>query len=234
MKYTRSRVLIYGILALLIMIVSSMSMVGKLFPKPPQETPPPNTIIVSKEGEGQHETIGEAIKSARPNMRILVRPGVYKEGLIIDKPIEIIGDSKGTDSKTVIESPASTCVLIQAENATLRGLTLRGLPGFKAGMFKFFEARDEGDRPCVDIARGQLILENCDITSEAAASIGVHGYAANAIVRGCKIHDGNSNGIWVTHHASATVEDCDIRGMSWAAVRIEDGGNGCLAKMQDS
>jgi hypothetical protein len=31
-------------------------------------------------------------KAARPGDRILVRPGLYQEGLMIDKPLEIIGE----------------------------------------------------------------------------------------------------------------------------------------------
>ena len=42
---------------------------------------------------GDHITIAEAIQAANPGDRILVRPGLYQEGLVLDKPLEIIGEA---------------------------------------------------------------------------------------------------------------------------------------------
>src|SRR4028118_1750129 len=81
-------------------------------------------IIVSATGEGDYTTIGEAIKNAQPDSCILVRPGLYQEGLIIDKQLEIIGD--GLVADIVIESTDSNCIIMQADYAVVRGLTLRG------------------------------------------------------------------------------------------------------------
>ena len=41
---------------------------------------------------GDFATVGAAIKAAKPGDRILVRPGLYEEGLVVDKPLEILGD----------------------------------------------------------------------------------------------------------------------------------------------
>lgn len=43
-------------------------------------------ITVSKQGDGQYKTIGDAINNAKPRTRILVKPGVYNEGFVIAIP----------------------------------------------------------------------------------------------------------------------------------------------------
>lgn len=54
----------------------------------------PETLVVDISGQaGAHQTISSAIQAAKPGGRIIVRPGVYNEGIIIDKPLEIIGQN---------------------------------------------------------------------------------------------------------------------------------------------
>ncbi|MFO0454320.1 MAG: right-handed parallel beta-helix repeat-containing protein, partial [Pseudomonadota bacterium] len=155
-------------------------------------------IIVDSSGSGysHYKTISEAIKNAQPNTRIRVRPGVYKESIVIDKPVKIIG--KGSVKDIVIESIESSCILMQTDQATVKGLTLR--------------CQVESEEPkysAVDIPQGQLILENCDITSDSFVCINIYGSQSNPVIRNCRIHDGNS-GIFISDKAQGIVEDCDI------------------------
>ena len=196
----------------------------------PQETPPPNSLIVSKTGCGQYESIGEAISNASPGMRILVRPGVYKEKVIIDRPIEVIGDKNGTDDEVVIENTSAACLWVRAKRVTVRGLTLRGLPKVRAGIFRLFQGGKPVEEPAVEVTESQCVIEDCDITSEAVAGIGIQGYLADPVVRRCRIHDGDANGIWMLNHAKATIEDCEFWGTNWAALRVEDGASAALQR----
>ena len=51
------------------------------------------TRVVDRASSGKaHTSIKDAIVAANPGDRILIRPGVYEERLVIDKPLEIIGD----------------------------------------------------------------------------------------------------------------------------------------------
>lgn len=168
------------------------------------------TIVVSKNGGGQYTTITEAIKNARPGTRIMVRPGFYNEGLEIDKQLEIVGD--GTLRDIVVESSETNCIRMATESATVRGLTLRGRTAPK----EFF---------AVDITRGQLIIEDCDITSDSLAAVAIHGSMADPIIRRTQIHDGKSGGVFAYDHAKGTVEDCDIHGNTNAAIEIKDGSS---------
>ena len=59
--------------------------------EPPR--PPRRDVIVSPvPGRGQYTTISEALRHAAPGAQIQVQPGVYREGLVLDKPVEIAGN----------------------------------------------------------------------------------------------------------------------------------------------
>jgi TIR domain len=62
----------------------------------------PRTRIVDALHRGDHTTLTDALKAAEPGDRILMRPGLYREGVGIDKPVEIIGD--GEPDEVVIEA----------------------------------------------------------------------------------------------------------------------------------
>lgn len=83
---------------------------------------PSPTIVVSP--GGPVSTIAAAIRLAGPNARILVRPGTYREPMIVvDKPVAIIGegwpvlDGQGTHQ----------LVSVAADDVTVRGLVLRNV-----------------------------------------------------------------------------------------------------------
>ncbi|HEY9691297.1 MAG TPA: right-handed parallel beta-helix repeat-containing protein [Oculatellaceae cyanobacterium] len=176
------------------------------------------TIIVSSTGEGYYTTIGEAIKNAQPDSCILVRSGLYQEGLIIDKQLEIIGD--GLVADIVIESTDSSCIIMGTDYAVVRGLTLRGCREVR---YEFY---------AVDIPQGRLVLEDCDITSNSLSCIGIHGATANPLIRRCQIHDGKADGVWVYENGQGTVEDCDIFANTYSGVRIRKGSNPIIRRCQ--
>ena len=91
-----SRIVIFS-LALLLTVALSLACSNA-----PKETPPANTVIVSKDGGGQYTTIGAALKAVQPGMRILVRAGIYDETLIITKPVEIVADIRGAGEQVVL------------------------------------------------------------------------------------------------------------------------------------
>jgi hypothetical protein len=59
-----------------------------------------------------YPTISIAIQKANPNDRIIIEPGTYNEGLLIEKSLELIGKGDG-DSDVVIRSMGSTALTIE-------------------------------------------------------------------------------------------------------------------------
>ncbi|MBC6479038.1 MAG: right-handed parallel beta-helix repeat-containing protein [Hormoscilla sp. GUM202] len=191
-----------------------IDLIGGFFHKQPP--PPPEkqipTAIVSKLGRGDYKTIGQAIASVSPGTRILVRPGIYREGVTIDKPLEIIGD--GAREEIVIETGDSDCILMQTDYAVVQNLTLRGQAGVKGK--KYF---------AVDIPKGELILEDCDITSDSLSCISIQGATSKPAIRRCRIHGSKEAGIFVYQNGQGTVDDCYIYDNYLAGVAIKEGGN---------
>lgn len=151
------------------------------------ETTTYQSLIVSKEEEGQYTTISDAIQNAHPGAHIQVRPGLYREELVIDKWLEISGE--GERGEIIIESSGASCVRMETDGAVVHHFTIR----CQAGATK---------EKCyaVDIPRGRLVLTDCDITSDSSACVAVHG-PANPIIQNCTIHDGREHGVLVYENA---------------------------------
>jgi parallel beta-helix repeat protein len=172
-------------------------------------------LIVSQKGQGDYSTISEAIDSAKPGTRIFVRPGLYRESLIIDKPLEIIGD--GVLEEIVIKCEDSNCLLMQTDRAFVRGLTFS----------------ETGRHYAVNIPQGQLVIEECDLTANSNYSVvAIGGSTANPIIRGCQIRDGKWNGIWASNNARGTVEDCEIFDNGSTGIGIGQGANLVIRRCQ--
>ncbi len=165
------------------------------------------TLVVSQREPEHLQTLNAAVRNAQPGTRILVRPGLYRESLVLDKPLELIGD--GPKEEIVIESTEARCVLVQAEHALLRGLTIRSQVGLKGNKYYALE-----------IVQGRPLIEDCDLTSDAFACVAIHGPAASPILRSCRIHDGGGVGVSFYEGGRGLVEHCDIFANRYAGVEI--------------
>jgi len=173
--------------------------------KPRPEIP---TVVVDQMHRGDYTTISQAIKKVDPGSRILVHPGVYDEGLILDKPLEIVGD--GNLGDVVVRAEGKDAILFKAARGRVANLVLQQTGG--------------GNFDGVDIMQGVLELEGCDITSSSRVGVAIHGKAIPKL-RGNKIHDGKASGIFVYENGQGLIEDNDIFGNALANIEIKEAGN---------
>ena len=174
----------------------------------------PPTHVVDPFHRGDFTTISEAVKTARPGDRILVRPGLYTESLVIDKPLEILGDGPAADIEVHVRD--AHVVVFRANVSRIANLTLR-------------QAGGEGTWYGVDIGQGRLELEGCDITSRSGACVAIHG-GADPRLRRNTIHDGQKSGVLVWDQGLGILEDNDITANALAGVQIGTGGNPTLRR----
>jgi len=192
--------------------IESMGEIGKATKGPSAKTEPP-TRVVDPMHHGDHLTITEAIEAADPGDRILVRPGLYNEGLVIDKPgLEIIGD--GDPAEVVVHATGKNALLFKTTMGRVTNLTLRQMGG--------------GDWCGVEIAQGRLDMEECDITSQSLACVTIHS-GADPRLRRNRIHDGKI-GVLVSGNGQGVLEDNDIFGNPFIGVAITGGGNPTLRR----
>lgn len=169
-----------------------------------------NSSIVAPDGSGDFKSIGAALRSIAPGSRLLVREGLYNENIVLDKRVEITGD--GAPEKIIVRGANSSCFVMRTDRATVSGLTLQGR-GAQQGKAFF----------AVEISGGELILENCDITSDSLSGIAVHGANANPIIKNCRIHDCADSGIYIFENARARIENCDVYRNANVAMAITQG-----------
>lgn len=164
-------------------------------------------------GRADCQTIGDAILRAKGGERILVRPGIYNEGLVLDKPLEILGD--GSRGEIVVESNTAHTIRATTDFGRVANLTLRQT-GSKHWR-------------CVHITQGRLQLEDCEITTQDLICLGVQG-GADPRIRRCIIHGGKRAGVYVAENAKGTFEDNDVFGHSQSGVEIWTGSDPVLRR----
>lgn len=175
----------------------------------------PPSVVVDWMGRGDFSTITDAIKAAKPGTRILVRPGTYREGLVIDKALEIIGD--GQRDEIVVEAKGKNAVLFKAGMGRVSNLTLR--------------QGADGDWPAVDVTQGRLELADCEISSESHTCIAVHD-GADPVIRSNCIHDGKMNGVFVYSKGRGTIENNKFVDNGLAGIEIKSGGDPVVRRNQ--
>ncbi|HLL72503.1 MAG TPA: pectinesterase family protein, partial [Pyrinomonadaceae bacterium] len=164
-------------------------------------TPPVRTsFVVALDGSGDFPTLTEAVRRAPAGSRLLVRPGIYNGGLWIDKPVEIVGD--GEREQIVVRATTSSCLVMQADAATIRNLTLRGQA--RAG-----GANNDGFF-AIDISHGRPLFDGCDISSDSLACVAIHNPSAAPVIRNCHIHHGVDSGVFAFDGAQGVIEACEI------------------------
>jgi len=176
------------------------------------EIPVLAVLIVSQHDEGFYQTIGAAVKNARPNSRIVIRPGVYTEQVVLDKPLELFGD--GLPDDIVIEAHGSSSLLMKTDYAVVRGLTLRSVAA----------PPQQTHFAVVQIGQGRLILERCAIVAGGAVGIAIQGEVANPLIWRCQIHSARGDGIRVSEQGRGVIEECDIQGSAGAGIAIHSRG----------
>jgi F-box protein 11 len=181
--------------------------------RPSAKNEPPTCTVNQMPRRGDFTTISEAIEKSEPGTIIIVQPGFYQEGLVIDKPLEIIGE--GEPGEVVVQASGKNVIKFKTTMGRVTNLTLRQAGG--------------GEWYAVDIAQGRLELEDCDITSQSRACVAIHN-GADPRLRRNRIHDGKASGVLVYENGLGTVEDNDIFSNVSSGVQIISGGSPTLRR----
>ncbi|HXO28422.1 MAG TPA: right-handed parallel beta-helix repeat-containing protein [Thermoanaerobaculia bacterium] len=173
----------------------------------------PPTHIVDPFHRGDFTTISAAIAAAKAGDRILVRPGLYEEGLVIEQPLEIVGD--GPLEEIVVRASNQHVIVFRATMGRVTNLTLR----------------QYGDEVWhgVEISQGRLELEGCDITSQNNSCVGIHN-GADPRLRRNRIHGGEEGGVFIYRSAQGTMEDNEIFASGGSGVEISSGASPTLRR----
>jgi F-box protein 11 len=176
-------------------------------------------MTVSKKSRAGYTSIGDALRDAQPHARIHVFPGIYRESLILNQPVELV--ARGAPEETIVTSRLDHCLHMLAPQAMVRGLTLRAQ----------YNRQKNGHFALVQ-TQGNLSLEGCDICSEALSGVVVHGHEAVITLRDSKIHACGQAGVFLYDGAKANLRRCEIAGNLEAGVHIEENAQATLDNCQ--
>ena len=168
----------------------------------------PRTHVVDAQGGGQFTTVGAAIKAASPEDRILVRPGRYEESLLIDQPLQIVGD--GPRAQIEIRALDTDVLVSHAPTGWVANLT------FMQGKSDHYYG--------VDIRKGNLVIEECEIISRAGSCVYIRNQS-DPVLRRNLIYGATAHGVVVYDGGRGTIEENEISGCSNSCVAVYSGGD---------
>lgn len=167
-----------------------------------------NVITVAKGFFSRYSTITKALKDAVDGDKIIIKPGIYEENLVLDKSVELCASEK----QVVIQSQKNDTVLVTAEHAVMRGLTIR-----QYGTMQ--------DPYAVTIEAGNSLFEDCHISCQFGHGILLCNADTNPVFKACTISDNGGCGICVTVDGQGYFEKCKIFGSKQSNVHIHDEAN---------
>ena len=168
-------------------------------PMLPSEKSEPRVRLVDISGHGEFTNIFDAVSNATPGDRIVIRPGIYQEKLLlIEKPLEIIGD--GSAGEVIVRGTDDTLIEFKTELGRLSNLRIEHQgPGRRRGK----------GHQALYVRQGKLEVENCQIVTEGAYCI-VVSWGAEPRLRKLQLVSLGAAILFSGGHG--TLEDCDIRG----------------------
>ncbi|WP_161977901.1 right-handed parallel beta-helix repeat-containing protein [Dictyobacter kobayashii] len=162
-------------------------------------------VSLSSQNPAFYPSISAALQASISGDTILVEPGTYRESLVIDKAVSLVGN--GGSTKVVIESIDLPCLSLQANAIRVEGFTLRNHLAVQPNQYGV-----------VDVSSGQVEIVDCDLSSASYACLVVSGSSAAANLRHCHIHDSDGYGVLVCMVGSCKLEQCTIQGNAQAEV----------------
>ncbi|HSI85571.1 MAG: right-handed parallel beta-helix repeat-containing protein [Candidatus Methylacidiphilales bacterium] len=181
----------------------------QLAPQPRLPKDDPNILIVSPGGKGRFPSINHAIAIARPNQRILLEKGTYREGIRLTKEVEIVGD--GSPHQVVLEPGGTDGVYMATTRASIRNISIISKP--PAGNEYVY---------AVQVPGGVLLMQDCVITTSGAAAIAIHGTKAMPQFQRCIISSGPVRGVIAWNQAKGVFTDCEIRNFDASCIDVCD------------
>jgi parallel beta-helix repeat protein len=172
------------------------------------------TWTVDDNGLADFHTIQEAISAASNGDVVLVHGGVYYEHVVINKTIALIGDSPFDTIIDAGEEASASVIMIEADNVTVRNLTLRNSVGsrhlYVGGGAYLYCSNGCTIENCIvfNNQNGINLFESTDnnISHNLVEGNGVgirieHAPSSNNLIRGNWILNNSKYGMYVGMHA---------------------------------
>ncbi|MCP3969193.1 MAG: hypothetical protein GY717_02500, partial [Rhodobacteraceae bacterium] len=140
-----------------------------------------------------HSTISAAIKAAKPGARILIRPGTYTENLVLDKPLELIGE--GERDEVLVAVTSGDALRVSASLGLVRNM-------------RFLRGQGKGNDVAAWVTAGRCVFEDCSFTCRSLSAVVVKGAGTAPGFDRCRFEGSAQGGASVLDHATPRFEEC--------------------------
>ncbi|WP_187144517.1 MULTISPECIES: right-handed parallel beta-helix repeat-containing protein [Streptomyces] len=175
-------------------------------------------LTVAQDGTGDCSTISAALRIARTGAVISIFPGRYEESLTLTTSLTLTAlEGRGT---VELAPRRGTALTLSCDSAMVNDLVLRG---------------HDSELPVVDVPRGQLLLDRCDVYGASWAALFARGDGALA-VRQCRIENPQGAGVVTTAVPESLLEECVVEHLGTSAVVAGEEGRLSLrgGKLRDA
>ncbi|MFJ9845484.1 right-handed parallel beta-helix repeat-containing protein [Kitasatospora sp. NPDC101155] len=181
---------------------------------------------------GEYVTLAEALAAAEAGDTVTVRPGTFRENVLLDKPVTIV-PAQGPG--TVRIEPTSGVALTVTAAATVRDLVIEGgdsstpavlvtgpqaTPAFSGCRV---ETRSATGIEVTDGARPTL--RGCVVANPGGLGLRLRGEGTAAAFEDCEVAAAGQAGLAVLGGATAALDRCRVHHASGAGVLLSDPGS---------
>lgn len=163
---------------------------------------------------GEYDTLGEALAAAEAGDTVTVRPGTFRENLLLDKAVTLVpAEGPGT---VRIEAPSGVPLTLTAA-ATVRDLVIEG---------------NDSSAPAVLVTGPQATpaLSGCRVDTRSATGVEVAD-GARPTLRGCVVSNPAGLGLRLRGPGTAAAfEDCEVAAAGQAGLAVLGGATAALAR----
>ncbi|MER8104284.1 right-handed parallel beta-helix repeat-containing protein [Kitasatospora sp. NPDC094016] len=181
---------------------------------------------------GEYDTLAEALAAAEPGDTVTVRPGTFRENVLLDKPVTIV-PAQGPG--TVRIDPPSGVALTVTADATVRDLVVEGGDSSTPAVLITgpqtapslsgcrIETRSATGIEITDGARPTL--RGCVVANPAGLGLRLRGPGTAAALEDCEVAAAGQAGLAVLGGATAALDRCKVHHAAGAGVLLSDPGS---------
>ncbi|MBT5413535.1 MAG: protein kinase, partial [Rhodospirillaceae bacterium] len=174
--------------------------------------------LVDAAGGGDTESIADALRDAKADAIVTVRPGTYRESVALVRPVSLIGAPDAPE--TVIVAPETgVCLASAVERGLISGIAFQGVAAPEA-------EKAENPPPCVVTSAGALRLDRTQIRGADGPALLITGEAAPTVTNS-SLFGGAGSALVVDRGAGEILEN-EIVGGAGSAVVLRAGADPLL------
>ncbi|GAB2738949.1 right-handed parallel beta-helix repeat-containing protein [Kitasatospora kifunensis] len=160
---------------------------------------------------GEYQTLAEALAAAEPGDTVTLRPGVFRENVLLDKAVTVLpAEGPGT----VRLDPSSGVALTITAAATVRDLVIEGYDSSAAAVL-------------ITGPEAAATLVGCRVDTHSAVGIEVTERAA-AQLTGCTVSNPAGLGLRLRGAATAQIDECEVAAAGQAGLAVLEGAGARL------